>query len=187
MDKRPMNIFGPRSFIIGTPEYDIRKSMSPPKPSPPRSLSPPPVSPYNPPIRTASLPPLPKDFLQPLPFSPPLPGPYTAPRGTHNQPRTEWFPSIDGWFDTAMGSPTRARIIFIVFTLCGLLIGYGFGVHMRDANLLPYAVMGAAGGLLFLPLLRLAIKLALTVVLIGCAIAVIGLIIYSANYFLQGH
>jgi hypothetical protein len=87
-----------------------------------------------------------------------------------------------------MGSPKGAQRKVFIATLCGLVIGLAYGAAQRDANLIPYAVVGALAGIVLLFSIPFIAKSVLTVFYVLFAIGVAGLIIYSVSYFLnKGH
>lgn len=85
-----------------------------------------------------------------------------------------WFPFVDDWFDNLLGPPERARKILLAFAFIGCLAGIGLAQDMHQA-VLPYAVVGAFLGSIFVYLLRLSVK----IVLAACILGVVGLLIYA--------
>ncbi len=85
-----------------------------------------------------------------------------------------WFPSIDRRYDRLLASPARARKVLGCLALLGFLAGIGYASSIHHA-VLSYGIVGAVLGLLFLPLLKLSIKVVLTAAILGIA----GLLVYA--------
>jgi len=84
-----------------------------------------------------------------------------------------WFGFVDEWFDQLIGPPARARKVLGFFALLGLVIGMGYAGSTHQSAIL-YGFLGAFGGLIFLYLLKLSVKIVLSLAMLGIA----GLIVY---------
>lgn len=101
------------------------------------------------------------------------------------QQQRQFFPSVDRWFEQFLGPPERAKKIYLFFGFLGLVVASAYGGSVHASTLVPYAVVGVLAGLVFLPLLRIAVKTVLGIVVAACALAVVALIIYAVSYFLH--
>jgi len=81
---------------------------------------------------------------------------------------------VDEWLDNFLGEPSRARKILGLFALLGLVVGAGYAELIQVA-VLPYAIVGAAVGFVFLYLLKLSVKILIAAAFVGAA----GLLIWA--------
>jgi hypothetical protein len=185
----------PRIFKYGSPQHVEAaragskavvplQGISPPPPKPQQPISPPSFkAPANPGPLQAPRAPSPSGAAALVPFKGPGPSSsWTGTQGT-SQRSTVWFRFVDEWFEDLLGTPARRRAIHVVMALLGTLLGYAYSVARQDVNTVPYLTMGALGGLLFLTVLRMAIKIVLLVITVVFVVALAALIVYSFSYF----
>jgi hypothetical protein len=84
-------------------------------------------------------------------------GTYRPPRG----PSEPWFPFVDRWLAAV------PRWFVLALAGVGGLFGYGYGVEAGAAAPLGYAIGGGIAGFVALPILAMAVKLALAAIVFG--------------------
>lgn len=93
-----------------------------------------------------------------------------------SQPSTPWFAGVDDWFDRHVSLAWRRRIT-IVNVVFWAFIGYSYGIGsgMSGSEAFWFAGGGALAGLIVIPLVVVAIKLAL----LGAILAIGGLVLWA--------